>query len=141
LEKKSATNPNNQPRNLDGTLGLRPGKCKRKKHDLTMATWNVRTMLQPGKTNEVAEQLRKFNMDETAIQEIRWRGQGRIDRKQYTLIYSGPNNRTGQLGTGFIIDKKIRKSLLDYEPVNDRICNLGITINSKTRLMRTFKKG
>jgi hypothetical protein len=50
-------------------------------------------MLQPGKMNEIAEQLRKFNMDVTAIHEIRRRGKGRIDRKEYTLMYSGPTKR------------------------------------------------
>jgi hypothetical protein len=95
LEKKSATNPNNQPWNFNGTPALRPGKFRRKKHDLTMPMWNVSTMLQPRKMNEVAEQLRKFNTDVMAIQEIRWRGQGHMNRKEYTLIYSRPNNRTG----------------------------------------------
>jgi hypothetical protein len=85
MEKESATNPNNQPRNIDGTLGLRPCKCNRKKHGLTVATWNGRTMLQPGKMNEVAEQLSKFNMDVKTIQEIRWKGQGRIDKNKCTL--------------------------------------------------------
>jgi hypothetical protein len=33
MEKESATNPNNQPQNFDGILGLRPGMCKRKEDD------------------------------------------------------------------------------------------------------------
>jgi hypothetical protein len=27
-----------------------------------IATWNVRTMLQPGKTNEIMQELEKYNL-------------------------------------------------------------------------------
>ena len=35
---------------------------------------------------------------------------------------SGPENRTGQYGTGFIISRKVNESILEWEPVNNGLC-------------------
>lgn len=112
-----------QPRMVDGSIGIQNRKSIRIK-SLIVATWNVRTMLKPGKMKEVADQVLKYRYDIVGIQEIRWQGQGRIDKAEYSLFYSGPQRRTGQYGTGFIISKRMRQSLIEFEAVNERICRV-----------------
>jgi hypothetical protein len=53
-------------------------------------------MLQPGKMMEIANEVLKLGIDLVAIHEIRWKGQGGINKKNFTVIYCGPENRTGQ---------------------------------------------
>jgi hypothetical protein len=93
---------------------------------LTFGTWNVQTLLQPGKMMEIANEALKRGIDLVPLQEIRWQGHGKINKKNFTVIYSGPENRTEQYGTGFIISRKIKESILEWEPVNDRLCRIRI---------------
>jgi endonuclease/exonuclease/phosphatase family metal-dependent hydrolase len=115
---------------MDGSIRLRkygqgPGQRIRK-NDITLATWNVRTMLRPGKMNEIGNKVVTFKLDFVALQEVRWQGQGQIDKQEYFLLYTEPKRRTGLYGTGFIVQKRIRKSILEFEAVSERICKLRI---------------
>jgi len=56
---------------------------------IKLATWNIRTMLQARKMMEIAEELQKWEIDITAIQEVRWKGSGKINKPKYTVYYSG----------------------------------------------------
>jgi len=100
------------------------GQKRTKCTEITLATWNVQTMLKPGRMKEIMEEISKARVDVIAAQEIRWQGQGRIDKKDFSLFYSGPKERTGRYGTGFIINAKMRKYFLSFEHLSDRLCKL-----------------
>ena len=47
---------------------------------------------------EIMEEIGKAKVDVVALQEIRWQGQGRIDKKD--LIFSTVDPKRGQVGVG-----------------------------------------
>jgi len=96
------------------------------KSHLIMATWNVKTMLILGKIQEISKEMIKYKIDIIALQEIRWQEQSRIDKPDYTLLYSGSEEKTGRLGTGFMTNKTMKKSLLGFEPEDNRIGKISL---------------
>jgi len=92
---------------------------------IKLATWNITTMLQVGKMMEIAEELQKYEIDIAAIQEVRWKGYGRINKTKFTVYYSGAEKQ-GEHGVGFIVTKKLRNYCMGFDPINERMCKLRI---------------
>ena len=92
--------------------------------EITVATRNVQSALQPGRMEEIMEEIGQTRVDVVDVQEIGWQGQGRIDKKDISLFYSGPKEMTGRYGTRFIVNGKMRKSFLSFELLSDRLCKL-----------------
>jgi len=108
-------------------FGKRTGQRKRMKTtEFNIATWNVRSMLQAGKTEEIADELKKYNIQITALQEVRWPHDGWIKKKNYILLYSGTKTSKGQHGTGFLMTGCATQCIIDFEPINERMCKLRI---------------
>jgi len=106
-------------------VSRRPTRVLRNKtENIYIGTWNVLTMLKPGRIKEVAEQILQTDLQVVALQEIRWKGQGHIKKDKYNLYYSCKEDQTGHLGTGFIVKKEITKKVMGFEPINERICKI-----------------
>ena len=83
-------------------------------------------MLKAGKMNEIADVMLKTQLQIIALQELRWKGVGQINKTKYTLYYSCTPEKTGQFGTGFLVRNEIKKNILSFEPYNKRLCKLQI---------------
>ena len=92
---------------------------------MRFGTWNVRTLLQPGNMNAIAEEAEKYKMDAIAVQETR-KDKGIIRKSKFTIHYSGNEDRQGNRGVGFVVSKKVNKSVLGFSPICERICTLRI---------------
>lgn len=107
--------------------GLTTRKCKRNNSmKLRLGTWNVRTMLQPGKMYEITDELKRYRMDVVALQEMRLQGIGDFKEKEYDIYYCGTAQKTGLYGTGFYVSSRIRGNILGREPINERIYKIRI---------------
>jgi hypothetical protein len=80
----------------------------------------------PGKMQEIANEVLASNIDIIALQEIRWDGSGRVDKRRYAMFCSGTQTKTGQCGMGFIVTKRMKNNILQFEPINERMSKLRI---------------
>ena len=95
-----------------------------KGHDLRIATWNVRSLMEVGALNNLKEIMKQYNIGILAIQEMRWKGEGIMKSGDFTVFYKGGHNN--MFGTGFIIQNSFKNLVLNFTGFNDRISSLRV---------------
>ena len=68
---------------------------------MRFGTWNVRTNLQAGNMNAIAEEAEKYKLDAVALQEIHWKCKGTLRKSKFTMYYSGNEDRQGNRSSSF----------------------------------------
>lgn len=115
-------NPSNGSHVLDGPRDERSSNPLRKL--TSIATWNVRSM-SAGKLEIVEREMTRCDIKVLGVSELWWHGQGRFTTDDgSTCLYSGKNSGRKRMGVGFIIEKATAKSILGYNPVNERVITL-----------------
>ena len=100
-------------------------KCGRS--SLKIGTWNVRTLNQLGKIENLQKEVDSLQMDILGISEARYIGEGKVRLDGYTFIYSGGDEH--QHGVGFMVKSSIEKSILGFWPVSNR--NMMLKLKAK----------
>lgn len=91
---------------------------------MVFGTWNVRSLLKPGAFQQMIDELVKYQVKITALQEIRWPEGGTLETPKGILFYSPA--RKGEFGVGFMVLKEIRAAVMNFQAVNERICVLRV---------------
>ena len=92
------------------------------KNAFKIGSWNVRTMLAPGKAEQVAREMRRAGIDILGISECRWSGSGRMRLSSgETKIHCGRDDDRHNHGVAIMMSKNSAKSLIDWTPVSERI--------------------
>ena len=101
------------------TPGRHPATARTQQ--LKLACWNVRTLYQKGKLDNVVQEMDRMKINILGIAETRWQGTNSIKHKGKFMIYSGGDKH--ERGVGIIFDETTQKSLdtCSWFPVSDRI--------------------
>ncbi|XP_072403142.1 uncharacterized protein [Diabrotica undecimpunctata] len=94
--------------------------------DYAFGSWNVRTLNRPGAQTALLQELKRYNLMITALQETRWLGKGVRDTKTHTILYSGKEQGIKECGVAFVVDNVFKSKIIDFQAVNERICKLRI---------------
>ncbi len=84
-----------------------------------IGTWNVRTLYQQGKLDNVKKEMKRMKVDILGMAEVRWTGAGSFKSDGYTMIYSGGQNH--ERGVGILFSQASARSLMGYWPISDRV--------------------
>ena len=92
------------------------------KASVRVGCWNVRTMFSVGKTAQIVEEARKYKLGILGISECRWAAFGRLKTATgETILYSGRDDHMHQGGVALLLGKAAARSLIEWNPFNDRI--------------------
>ena len=89
------------------------GRC------LKIGTWNVRALYQPGKFENLIQEMQNMNMDILGVAEIHWTEEGKIIQDNRTMIYSGGENHRN--GVGIVMKNSVAKSMMGFWAISDRV--------------------
>lgn len=85
--------------------------------------WNVRTMLETSKANQIAKEMETYRISILGLSETRWNGCGKTTLQSgTTVIYSGKKEEDKhEHGVAFMLNREATKSLIEWEGISERI--------------------
>lgn len=101
--------------------------------DVRVCTWNVRTLNRPRAAEQLAETLDCYKADITAIQEVRWDGEGIRRMKNCDIYYGECRKEQSQrlFGCGFVIRGGLRQEVMGFRNVSERLVTIRIRAKFK----------
>ena len=102
------------------------GKCAtraklRGREDITIATWNVRTLRAAGKMEELLHEMDRYKWSILGLCKMRWTKSGEIPTDgDHRLYFSGNENKHEQ-GVGFLVHKNIVKNVIGFRQISSRL--------------------
>ena len=119
IDDVAGSKPKGRPANDMSRVEMKVRCCK-ELH--TIGTWNVRTMNQ-GKLDVVKAEMSRLNISILGISEIKWTGMGHFTSDEHQIFYCGHETQRRN-GVAIIVNKKWSKSVLGYNPKNDRMISI-----------------
>ena len=121
---RAATPPRHQSGCGKYATGVTNGKISARRNNITIGTWNVRTLNASGKAEELAHALKKYKWNIIGLCEMRWKGIGETTTHEgHKLYYSGRDDRHEE-GVGFLIHRNTASAVMGCRPVSSRLITL-----------------
>ena len=100
------------------TLDRNPTTAQ-KKRMLTIGTWNVRTLHQDGKLDNIKLEMERLKVNILGMSEVRWKGAGTFQSDNFKLVFSGGEKH--ERGVGVLLDRLSSHNLLGFWAISDRV--------------------
>ena len=86
------------------------------KNKIRVGSWNVRTLYQAGKLQQVLREMENYKVELLCVSEARWIDSGkRTLSSGHTILYSGRSDNQHRGGVAIIVTRKVEKNSAGVE--------------------------
>ena len=96
-------------------------KIKIRRKNTYIGTWNVRTLREEGKLEELTHELDRYRWTVVGLCEVRRKGVNEIQTTEGHKRYYIRNDNKHINGVGFLINSEVTRMVMCFTPINDRI--------------------
>ena len=91
---------------------------------ISIGTWNVRTLAQTGKLQELTHELERYTWHIVGLCETKWKNLGKHRTTEgHILYYIGELDKHAN-GVGLLVNKSIINSILGWYPISSRLISI-----------------
>ena len=99
-------------------------KIKTRRNETYIGTWNVRTLREDGKLEELTHELDRYRWNVLGLSEVRKRGVNEIQTIEGHKLYYIGNDKKHINGVGFVIHSEITRMVMCFNPINERLATI-----------------
>mgnify|MGYP006273469667 CR=1 FL=1 len=99
--------------------------------NITIGTWNVRTLYACGKVKELEHELQRYQWDIIGLSEVRWTGFGESVTDDGHKIWFSGRETVHEHGVAFIVRKEAVGCILSCTPISSRIISIRVSARPK----------
>ena len=89
-----------------------------------MGTWNVRTLREAGKLDELTLEMNRYRWNILGLCEVRWKNIGETSTKEGHKLYFSSRDDKHEQGVGFLIHKNTVKCVMGCRPISSRLITI-----------------
>jgi len=101
------------------------------REQITIGTWNVRTLYQCGKIKELEYELSRYKWDIIRLGKVRWTGFGETMTEEGNKIWYSGQEKHHQHGVAFIVRKEVVRCFISCTPASSRIISIQVSAKPK----------
>ena len=101
-----------------------PTKKIRGRNDITIGTWNVRTLRAAGKLKELTHKMERYRWNLLGLAEMRWKSFGETSTEEGHKVYFSGKKDKHEQGVGFLVHKDIVNTVMGCRPISSRLITI-----------------
>jgi len=96
----------------------------RARNNITIGTWNVRTLRAIGKLEELTHEMNRYHWNILGLCEVRWKSIGEISTLDNHKLYFSGKEEKHEHGVGFLVHKDNVSTVMGCRPISSRLITI-----------------